>query len=44
MVVCVKGTTRRQADGAHCSYAFDVLLAHLAGLEAPPPDFEDGNW
>ena len=41
---CIKGTTRRRADTTHCSFCFDVLIAHLTGLEGPPPDFEDGNW
>lgn len=43
-MTCIKGTSRRHADHKHCSYAFDVLIAHLTGLEEPPPDFEDGNW
>jgi hypothetical protein len=43
-MTCIKGTSKRQADQKHCSYAFDVLIAHLTGLEEPPPDFEDGNW
>eukprot|EP00775_Hariotina_reticulata_P013589 gene13589-13714_t len=32
-----------QSTHHHCSFSFDVLIAHLSGLEGPEPDFEDGN-
>jgi hypothetical protein len=33
-----------QAAHQHCSFSFDVLIAHLSGVTGPEPDFEDGNW
>jgi AMMECR1 domain-containing protein len=34
--------TQMQASQGHCSFCFDVLIAHLTKIEPPSPDFEDG--
>jgi AMMECR1 domain-containing protein len=35
--------TQMQASQDHCSFCFDVLIAHLTNVESPAPDFEDGH-
>eukprot|EP00882_Tetradesmus_deserticola_P024830 GHRQ01027158.1.p1 GENE.GHRQ01027158.1~~GHRQ01027158.1.p1 ORF type:complete len:191 (+),score=32.23 GHRQ01027158.1:359-931(+) len=46
---CSKGSsttevvTQAQANQNHCSFCFDVLIAHLTKVEPPAPDFEDGH-
>eukprot|EP00878_Enallax_costatus_P034663 GHUV01038450.1.p1 GENE.GHUV01038450.1~~GHUV01038450.1.p1 ORF type:complete len:101 (+),score=2.74 GHUV01038450.1:220-522(+) len=32
-----------QSTQEHCSFCFDVLIAHLANVDAPVPDFSDAN-
>lgn len=40
-VVCAQ---QLEATQTHCSFCFDVLIAHLAGVASPEPDFDDAHW